>query len=35
MSTLEMFKKCPKSDLSNAEWLEKRVVNITSSVRAK
>ena len=33
MSTLEMFKEAPKSDLSNAEWLEARVVNITSSVR--
>ena len=30
---LEMFKDCPHSDLSNAEWLEDRVVNITSSVR--
>ncbi len=33
MNKLEMFKHCPKSDLSNAEWLEDRVVNITSSVR--
>jgi len=33
MSKLEMFKNCPKSDLSNSEWLEDRVVNITSSVR--
>jgi len=33
MSKLEMFKNCPKSDLSNSEWLEHRVVNITSSVR--
>ena len=33
MNKLEMFKDCPKSDLSNAEWLEDRVVNITSSVR--
>ncbi len=33
MNKLEMFKNCPKSDLSNAEWLEDRVVNITSSVR--
>lgn len=33
MSKLEMFKNCPKSKLSNAEWLEDRVVNITSSVR--
>ena len=35
MSNLEIFKNCPKSDLSNAEWLEDRVVNITSSVRVK
>ena len=33
MNKLEMFKSCPKADLSNAEWLEDRVVNITSSVR--
>jgi aminotransferase in exopolysaccharide biosynthesis len=33
MNRLNMFQKCPKSDLSNAEWLEDRVVNITSSVR--
>ena len=33
MSTLEMFKDAPRSKLSNAEWLEARVVNITSSVR--
>jgi len=33
MNNLEMFKNNPKSDLSNAEWLEDRVVNITSSVR--
>lgn len=33
MNKLEMFKNCPKDDLSNAEWLEDRVVNITSSVR--
>jgi aminotransferase in exopolysaccharide biosynthesis len=33
MNKLEMFKDCPKSDLSNALWLEDRVVNITSSVR--
>lgn len=35
MNNLEMFKNCPKSDLSNAAWLEDRVVNITSSVRVK
>ena len=34
MNKLEMFKDCPKSDLSNAEWIEDRVVNIPSSVRA-
>ena len=33
MNKLEMFKNCPKADLTNAEWLEERVVNITSSVR--
>lgn len=33
MNRLEMFKNCPKSDLSNSEWLVDRVVNITSSVR--
>ncbi len=32
MNKLEMFKNCPKGDLSNAEWLEDRVVNIPSSV---
>jgi len=35
MNNLEMFKNCPKSDLTNAKWLEERVVNITSSVRIK
>lgn len=33
MNKLEMFKDCPKADLTNSEWLEERVVNITSSVR--
>ena len=33
MNKLEMFKDCPHADLNNAEWLEDRVVNITSSVR--
>ena len=33
MSKLDLFKNCPKSDLTNSEWLEGRVVNITSSVR--
>ena len=35
MNKLEMFKDCPKSDLTSSEWLEDRVVNITSSVRVK
>ncbi len=35
MNKLEMFKDSPKSDLSNAEWLENSVVNIPSSVRLK
>ncbi len=35
MNKLEMFKDCPKGDLTNSEWLEDRVVNITSSVRIK
>ncbi len=33
MNKLTMFEKCQCSDLSNAEWLEKRVVNIPSSVK--
>ena len=32
MNKLEMFKNCECGDLSNAEWLEDRVVNIPSSV---
>ncbi len=32
MNKLEMFKDCQKGDLSNAEWLEERVVNLPSSV---
>ena len=32
MNKLEMFKDCQHGDLSNAEWLEDRVVNISSSV---
>ena len=32
MNKLEMFKDCQCGDLSNAEWLEDRVVNISSSV---
>lgn len=33
MNKLEMFKDAQTGDLSNAEWLEDRVVNIPSSVR--
>lgn len=33
MNRLDMFKECQCSDLSNAQWLEERVVNIPSSVR--
>lgn len=33
MNKLEMFKDCPKGDLSIAEALEKTIVNIPSSVR--
>ena len=32
MNKLEMFKYCQCGDLSNAQWLEDRVVNISSSV---
>jgi aminotransferase in exopolysaccharide biosynthesis len=32
MNKLEMFKDCQTGDLSNAEWLEDRVVNLPSSV---
>jgi len=35
MNHLPQFSSFPKSDLSNSEYLEKRVVNITSSVRVK
>lgn len=35
MNKMSMFKNSPKGDLSNAKWLEDRVVNITSSVRVK
>lgn len=35
MNKLEMFKECQCTDLSNAEWLEDRVVNIPSSVVVK
>jgi len=33
MNKLEMFKDTQCGDLSNAEWLEDRVVNISSSIR--
>lgn len=33
MNQLEMFKNCQSTDLSNALWLEERVVNIPSGVR--
>ncbi len=33
MNKLEMFKNSPKEDISNAEWIEERLVNIPSSVR--
>ena len=33
MNRLEMFKECQCGDLSNAQWLEDRVVNISSTVR--
>ena len=33
MNTLEMFKSCQTGDLTQSEWLEKRVINIPSSVR--
>lgn len=33
MSELTMFAKCQSGDLSNAKWLEERVVNIPSSAR--
>lgn len=35
MNRLPMFRDCLCGDLSNAEWLEERVVNIPSSVRIK
>lgn len=33
MSELAMFKDCQSDDLSNAKWLEERVVNIPSSAK--
>jgi len=35
MNKLPMYKDCETTDLTNAQWLEDRVVNIPSSVRAK
>ena len=35
MNKLEMYKNCQTDDLSNALWLEDRVVNISSSVFVK
>jgi aminotransferase in exopolysaccharide biosynthesis len=35
MSRLPAFKDCLKGDLSNAEWLEARVVNLPSSVPSR
>ena len=32
MNELEMFKNCPKGNLSNSKWLEQRIVNVPSSV---
>lgn len=32
MSKLEMYKNCIKTDLTNSEWLEDRVVNLPSGV---
>lgn len=32
MSHLTMYQSCPRGDLTNAEWLEARVVNLPSSV---
>lgn len=33
MNELDMFRDCQSTDLSNAKWLEERVVNIPSSAR--
>lgn len=33
MPDLRMYKKCQKTDLKNARWLQDRIVNIPSSVR--
>ncbi len=33
MNRLDMFKKCQCTDLSNALWLEERIINIPSGVK--
>ena len=33
MNELSMFSDCQSADLTNAKWLEERVVNIPSSAR--
>lgn len=35
MNELKMFQDCQSADLSNAKWLEERVVNIPSSARVQ
>ncbi len=35
MNTLKMFSDCECTDISNAKWLEERVINIPSSARFK
>ncbi|HLP80425.1 MAG TPA: aminotransferase DegT, partial [Nitrosomonas sp.] len=35
MNELDMFRGCQYADLSNAKWLEERVVNIPSSARSQ
>ena len=32
MNKLKMFKNCQSGNLTNAKWLEERIVNIPSSV---
>ena len=31
---LQMYKNCPKEDLSTARWFAERIVNLPSSARA-
>ncbi|MBN1183498.1 MAG: DegT/DnrJ/EryC1/StrS family aminotransferase, partial [Bacteroidales bacterium] len=33
MHKIPMFEKCMKNDISHAEWIENRLVNIPSSVQ--